>query len=114
MQVVRRDQLPAVLGDDTVCKPVGAPAPTAYALRRLVKLNGDARALQQLSAPEAGQPRADHEDADTIVEMAHPGHLRAAADPSRDCAGPSPIRYARVGLRLRQAIRNPFLHRWSS
>jgi hypothetical protein len=71
--VVRRDQLAAVLGDDPVCEAVGAPAPTAHALRRLVKLHGDARVLQQLGAPEPGQPRALHEDADTIVDMAHPG-----------------------------------------
>jgi hypothetical protein len=36
--------------------------------------------LEQLGAPEPGQPGTDHEDADTIVDMAHPGYLRAAAN----------------------------------
>jgi hypothetical protein len=62
-----------VLGDDPFGKAVGAPAPTADALRRLVKLNTDARALQHLGAPESGKSGADHEDPWLIFHRAHSG-----------------------------------------
>jgi len=73
MPMVRCDQLPAVLGNDAFRKAVGAPAPTADAPRRLVKLNTDARALEHLGAPESGKTRADHEDPWSIVHRAHSG-----------------------------------------
>ena len=73
MPMVRCDQLPAVLGDDPFRKAVGAPAPTADALRRLVKLNTNARALQQLGAPKPGKSSAYHQDARLIAHRAHPG-----------------------------------------
>jgi hypothetical protein len=73
MPMARCDQLPAVLGDDAFRKAVGTPAPPADALRRLVKLNTDARALQHLGAPKPGKSGADHQDARLIAHRAHPG-----------------------------------------